>query len=75
MKSDDNLDRIKTAVETFEIKEPCGIDRMHKVKRAFKNEVWPAYFLFNREGKLKRRAGGKAGLIMIEAIFEKMFDK
>jgi len=75
MKSDVNFSKVKTAVAAYEIKEPCGIDNLHKIKRSFKNEIWPAYFLFDREGKLKRRVAGNAGLEMLESVMEKLFDK
>ena len=54
--------------------EPCGVDNLHKVKKAFDNDLWPAYFIFDEEGNLKRRAAGNAGISMLEPILEKMFE-
>jgi len=64
---------LKTSVEECGIVEACGIDNMHKAKKAFDNELWPAYFLFDSEGNLKRRAAGNAGIGMLQPILEEMF--
>ncbi len=74
MKTDTDIAKVKSAIEEYGIVEPCGVDNMHKVKKAFDNELWPAYFIFDEEGQLKRRAAGNAGLSMLEPILEKMFD-
>ncbi len=74
MKSDTDLNKVKAAIEECGVVESCGIDNMHKAKKAFDNDLWPAYFIFDEEHKLKRRAAGKAGLAMLEPILEKMFE-
>jgi len=74
MKTDTDIDKVKMAIDDCGIVEPCGIDNMHTVKKAFDNDLWPAYFIFDGEGNLKRRAAGNAGLAMLEPILEKMFD-
>ncbi len=72
MKTDTDIEKIKAAVSRYGIVEPCGIDNLHKIKKAFDNEYWPAYFLFDREGKLLRRTSGKVGLSMLEPILDKL---
>ena len=74
MKTDTDLDKVESACEEFGIKEPCGVDNMHTAKKAFDNELWPAYFLFDREGELKCRAAGKAGLAMLEPKIEELLN-
>jgi thiol-disulfide isomerase/thioredoxin len=74
MKTDTEIAKVKAAMEEYGIVEPCGVDNMHKVKKAFDNELWPSYFIFDAAGQLKRRAAGNAGLSMLEPILEKMFD-
>lgn len=74
MKTDTDIDKIKVKIEEYGIVEACGVDNMHIAKKAFENELWPAYFLFDKEGKLIRRAAGKAGLAMLEPIMEKLLD-
>lgn len=72
MKSDTDLYQIRAAVQAYEITEPCAVDNLHKIKRAFENELWPAYYLFDQEGNLKRRSAGKNGLSMLEPLVEEM---
>ncbi|MFW5713336.1 MAG: TlpA family protein disulfide reductase [Brevefilum sp.] len=74
MKTDTDVKKVESACEKFGIEEPCGVDNMHKAKKAFDNELWPAYFLFDREGNLKCRAAGKAGLAMLEPKIENMLN-
>ncbi len=38
------------------------------------NDLWPAYFIFDEDGSLKRRAAGNAGISMLEPILDKMFE-
>ena len=70
MQADTDINKVKQAVVKYGITEPCGIDNQHKLKKAFENDLWPAYFVFDREGNLKRRAAGKAGLSMLEPTIE-----
>jgi len=74
MQSDTDVDKVKEALKEYGIVEPCGIDNKHAVKKAFDNDLWPAYFIFDSDGLLKRRAAGNAGLSMLEPILEKMFE-
>ncbi len=69
---DTDVEKVKLALKEFGITEPCGVDNQHTVKKAFENELWPAYFLFDADGTLKRRAAGNAGVSMIEPILIEM---
>ena len=74
MKTDTDLEKVKSSLKEYGIVEPCGVDNMHKAKKAFDNELWPAYFLFDREGNLKCRAAGNAGLAMLEPKLDQMLN-
>jgi len=74
MKTDTDVEKVRAEIDAHGIVEPCGLDNLHKVKKVFDNEIWPAYFLFDEKGELKRRAAGNAGLSMLEPVLEKMFD-
>ncbi len=74
METDTDVEKVKAQVKEFGIVEPCGIDNRHEVKKAFDNDLWPAYFIFDEEGLLKRRAAGNAGVSMLEPILKKMFE-
>lgn len=75
MKADGNTAKVKEIITSLNIREPCGIDKFHKLKRTFQNEIWPAYFLYDREGKLKRRTAGKSGLTMLEPVIQRLIDQ
>lgn len=74
MKTDTDLEKVKSSLKEYGIVEPCGVDNMHKAKKAFDNELWPAYFLFDREGNLKCRSAGNAGLAMLEPKLDQMLN-
>ena len=74
MKSDGNTEMVREAVTLLSIKEPCGIDTYHKIKRSFQNEIWPSYYLFDWDGRLKRRTSGKSGLVLVEPVFQKLVE-
>ena len=74
MQSDTDVEKVKETLKEYGIVEPCGVDNKHLVKKAFDNDLWPAYFIFDSEGLLKRRAAGNAGISMLEPILEKMFE-
>ena len=73
MKTDTDIEKVKAAVEAYGITEPCAVDNMHKIKKAFDNQYWPAYYLFDADGALKRRAAGNNGLAILAPLVEKMF--
>jgi len=71
--SDTNVAKVREHVQENHITDPCGVDNKHQVKQAFDNALFPAYFLFDREGKLRRRAAGHAGISLLEPVLEQMF--
>ena len=75
MQSDTNIEKVKEAITEFGIVEPCGVDNKHKAKKSFENEIWPAFFLFDEDRNLVRRAAGLSGLSMLEPIAEEMLEK
>ncbi len=74
MKTDVDEKAVRHVIEKYGIEEPVAIDNRHKVKKAFENQYWPAFFVFDQEGKLLRRAAGKNGLSMIEPIIQNLLD-
>ena len=72
MKADVNVEKVRRALEKYDFSEPVAIDNKHKVRKAFDNDYWPAYFLFDHKGTLKCRAAGQNGLTMVEPIIRKL---
>jgi thiol-disulfide isomerase/thioredoxin len=53
---------------------PCAIDNEHALVQRFENQFVPAYYLFDRDGKLVHRQAGDRGferlLAKIDAVLE-----
>ena len=72
--TDTDVDRVRADAKAMNLTEPIGIDNLHKVGGAFENEYIPAYFLFDREGKLKGRSAGDTGVSLIEHALRHQFE-
>ncbi len=72
--ADTDTEAVRDAVTQYDITEPCAVDNEHKLRDAFQNEQGyvPAYYLFDREGKLRGFAAGERGLSMISAALERV---
>lgn len=64
---------VREAIEKFNITEACAVDNEHKLRDAFKNDQGfvPAYYLFDREGKLKSFAAGERGLDLLSSAMNR----
>lgn len=72
--SDTDVEEVRGAIANFNITEPCAIDNQHKLREAFQNDQGfvPAYYLFDREGKLRSFAAGERGLDMLASALERV---
>lgn len=72
--SDTDLSKVKDAIVEYNISEPCAVDNLHKLREAFQNDhgYVPAYYLFDREGKLKLFAAGEHGPDMLATSLERL---
>ncbi|WP_437339188.1 TlpA family protein disulfide reductase [Sorangium sp. So ce394] len=65
--SDTRVDRVEAVVTESAMDEPVAIDNAHAIGDRFQTGgLWPAYFLFDGEGKLRARSAGAAGLSHLE---------
>lgn len=75
METDMDVERVKAAVEEMELTGPCAIDNDHTLGDKFQTGgVWPCYFLFDAEGKLRSRAAGAMGLMMAENSLKRLLE-
>ncbi len=75
MEADMDVERVKAAVQEMGLTGPCAIDNDHKLGDKFQTGgVWPCYFLFDAEGKLRSRAAGAMGLMMAENSLKRLLD-
>jgi len=72
--ADTDESAVREAIEKFNITEACAVDNEHKLRDAFKNDQGyvPAYYLFDREGKLKSFAAGERGLDLVSSAMNRM---
>ena len=69
-----DTDWVKRVAEEFHLTEPCAIDNNHTIGDRFETgTMWPYYFLFDADGKLRSRAAGDAGLKLMEGTLKRMF--
>lgn len=66
---------VKRIIAEQGIDESCAIDNEHNIGDTFQTGgLWPSYFLFDAEGKLRSRAAGDAGLRNLEATLTRVMD-
>ena len=72
--ADTDAEAVRAAVAEYNITEPCAVDNGHRLRDAFQNEQGyvPAYYLFDREGKLRGFAAGERGLSLISAALDRV---
>jgi len=72
--SDTDVEQVRDMIATFKITEPCAVDNEHKLRDAFQNDKGyvPAYYLFDREGKLRGFAAGERGLDILKATLDRV---
>lgn len=76
-RSEDDLDIElikKTAVE-HEITQPIFVDGEHKLNEAFENQYVPAYYVFDKDGKLRHFQAGGSGMKMLEKRVNRVLDE
>ena len=75
MEADMDVEKVKAAVEEMGLTGPCAIDNDHAIGDRFQTGgVWPCYFLFDAEGKLRSRAAGALGLKMAENSLRRLLE-
>ena len=67
MDADMDIEKVRVAAEELSLTGPCAIDNAHTVGDLFQTGgVWPCYFFFDADGKLRSRAAGNLGLKVAE---------
>ena len=55
------------------MREPLAIDNEHVIGNRFETDgLWPIYFVFDADGKLRGRAAGAASLSILESTLERV---
>ena len=68
-----DVEKVRAVVKEMGLTGPCAIDNTHVLGDRFQTgAVWPCYFLFDAEGRLRSRAAGALGLKMAENSLKRM---
>ena len=73
MEADLDVEKVRAAARDLNLSGPCALDNDHTVGDLFQTaNVWPCYFFFDAEGKLRSRAAGQLGLKMAENSLKRL---
>ncbi|WP_409275416.1 TlpA family protein disulfide reductase [Neobacillus sp. SCS-31] len=70
-----NLEDIKKTATEHGITQPIFVDSEHKLTDAFGNEFVPAYYVFDKEGRLRHFQAGGSGMKMLEKRVNRVLDE
>lgn len=70
-----NIEEIKKVAAEHEMTQPIFVDSEHKLTDAFENQYVPAYYVFDKEGKLRHFQAGGSGMKMLEKRVNRVLDE
>lgn len=70
-----DIDQIKEVAEQHGITQPIFVDNEHKLTDAFQNQYVPAYYVFDKEGKLRHFQAGGSGMKMLEKRVNRVLEE
>lgn len=70
-----NLEEIKKVAREHSITQPIFVDSEHKLTDAFENQYVPAYYVFDKDGKLRHFQAGGSGMKMLEKRVNRVLDE
>lgn len=73
--SDTNIDAVKEVIKEYDIKQPCVVDNWHSITDAFENKYVPAFYVFDKEGKLRHFQAGEKAAKMVEPVIERVLSQ
>ncbi len=63
---DDDPGLVREVARRYHMTQPVALDHNLVISEAFQNEYVPAYYVFDKDAKLRFRAGGDKGFSMVE---------
>lgn len=71
--ADTSIPAVEAAVNDNGLDEPVAVDNEHVLGDRFETGgLWPMYFLFDADGKLRARSAGAAGPSVVEAALARL---
>jgi hypothetical protein len=72
---DMDAEKVQAAAAELGLTGPSALDNEHTLGKLFQTgNVWPSYFLFDAQGRLRSRAAGALGLKMAENSLRRMLE-
>lgn len=70
--ADTDLAAVFAAIEKYGLTQPCAVDNLHQIAEAYGNEFVPAFYLFDREGKLRSFSAGENGARLVQPALDRL---
>ena len=68
-----DAEKVQAVTEELGLTGPSALDNDHALGKLFQTgNVWPCYFFFDAEGRLRSRAAGQLGLKMAENSLKRL---
>ncbi|KEK26164.1 TlpA disulfide reductase family protein [Bacillus gaemokensis] len=76
-RSEEDLDLavIEKMAESHDIIQPILVDSKHAITDGFENKYVPAYYVFDKEGKLRHFQAGGSGMPMLRKRLERVLNE
>ncbi len=75
MEADLDVAKVRAVASEIGLTGPCAVDNDHTLGERFQTGgIWPYYFLFDAEGKLRSRASGALGIKMAENSLKRLLE-
>lgn len=76
LNSDHDAGKVQEAIEKHGIVWPCAVDSDGVIGERFETcDIWPYYFLFDAEGRMRSRAAGRVGLRLVESALQRLLER
>lgn len=74
-KGDKDLDEIEQSVKKYGMTQPVFVDNSLHLTKQFGNQFVPAYYLFDRNGKLRHVQAGGGGMNLLEMRIKRLLEE
>jgi thiol-disulfide isomerase/thioredoxin len=67
-----NLDNVRRQVKALRVDYPVAVDSEYVIWRAFKNDVWPAQYFFDVQGRIRHSHFGEGSYEQSEMVIQRL---
>lgn len=72
---DYNLDLVRSNAQQYNLTQPIFVDNDSKLTSALGSDYVPAYYIFDKEGKLRHFQAGKGSMVMLERRISRLLNE